>query len=232
MHVVRTSLALCALLAAGLAGFALGSRQPAVAADVASALPADVYADSRNRLPLVKRDELDDFGKKVFDEANGDSRSLAGMQGPGGIRLWSPHLAAATRGSNQYLRFSAGLDPRLVELAILTVAREADSTFEWDAHEANGLKLGLTPALVDVVRLRKPLTGVGEKEAALIALGREAAGKHNVSPATFATALELFGPRQLVDWVGLMGDYTGTAILLTAFAQQLPPGHVTALPIP
>lgn len=226
---IRNTFALCAMLATGLIGFALGNHQ-ARAADAPATLPSDVYPDSRNRLPLVKRDDLDDLGKKLYDEAN--STSLAGLQGPGGLRLWSPRLAAATRAPNQYLRFNAGLDPRLVELVILTVARESDSRFEWDAHEANGLKLGLTPALIDVVRLRKPLTGLSEKEAALIELGREAAGKHNVSAVTFATALNLFGRQQLVDWVGLMGDYTGTAMLLTAFAQQLPPGHTSTLPIP
>lgn len=230
MTTIRATFALCAMLATGLIGFTLGSHQ-ARAADAPAGLPSDVYADSRNRLPLVKRDDLDDAGKKLYDGAN-NGTSLAGLQGPGGLRLWSPPLAAATSVSNRYLRFGAGLDPRLVELVILTVARETNSRFEWDAHEANGLKVGLTPAIIDVVRLRKPLTGLGEKEAALIELGREAVGKHSVSSATFATALNLFGRQQLVDWVGLMGDYTGTAILLTAFAQQLPPGHTSTLPIP
>jgi len=227
---IRTTFALCAMLVTGLIGFALGSHQ-ARAADTTAALPSDVYADSRNRLPLVKRDDLDAAGQKLYDQASSGG-SLAGLQGPAGIRLWSPGLAAATSGANRYLRFNAGLDPRLVELAILTVAREADSRFEWDAHEANGLKVGLMPALIDVVRLRKPLTGLDAKDAALIELGREAAGKHSVSAATFATALNLFGRQQLVDWVGLMGDYSGTAMLLTVFAQQLPPGHTSTLPIP
>jgi 4-carboxymuconolactone decarboxylase len=230
MTTIRVTFALCAMLVTGLMGYALGNHQ-ARAADAPAALPSDVYPDSRDRLPLVKRDDLDDAGKKMYDDV-ATGTSLAGLQGPGGLRLWSPPLAASTRVSNQYLRFGAGLDPRLVELVVLTVARETNSRFEWDAHETNGLKVGLTPAIIDVVRLRKPLTGLTDKEAALIELSREAVGKHDVSAATFATALNLFGRRQLVDWVGLMGDYAGTSILLTAFAQQLPPGHISTLPVP
>src|SRR5207249_11275483 len=90
----------------------------------AAPLPKDVYADSLSRLPLVKRENLDEQGKKAYDEAAGDTRSLVGLQGPGGIRLHSPRLAETARPSNQYLRFDTKLGRRLSELAILVTARE------------------------------------------------------------------------------------------------------------
>lgn len=218
-----------ALLAAGagLTGFAAAratAQQPA-------ALPSDVHPESRNRLPLVRREDLDDAGKAIFDRATSDARSLAGMQGPGGIRLHDPRLGAASSALNRYLRFDAGLDRRLAELAILTTARELDSQFEWDAHAAVAVREGVSPDAVAIVRDRKPLAGLGEREAAIVALAREAVGRHRVAPATFASALRLFGPKQLVDYVALIGDYASTAILLTTFDQQLPPGHVPALPV-
>jgi hypothetical protein len=50
-------------------------------------LPKDVYPDSHFRLPLPKRADLDDYGKKVFDELADPGRSsLVGLQGPAGIR--------------------------------------------------------------------------------------------------------------------------------------------------
>jgi hypothetical protein len=42
-----------------------------------------------------------------------------------------------------------------------------------------------------------------------------------VTPATFARSLRQFGRRALVDLVALMGNYAGTAALLTAFDMQL-----------
>jgi 4-carboxymuconolactone decarboxylase len=194
------------------------------------ALPPDIYPESHNRLPLVRRDEFDEFGQKIFDETAGDSRSLVGLQGPGGIRLHSPALTANTRPASQWLRFGAGLDKRLAELTILVAAREMNAHFEWHAHEPAALKAGLEPTVIDVVRHRKPLAGLGEREAALIAVGREAIGKHRVSAATFADALRVFGKEQLLHYVSLMGSYAATAILLAVFDQHLPDGATSALP--
>lgn len=224
MTALRIALGFFALCVAGSFGYALGQS--------AAALPPDVYADSHNRLPLVKRDDLDDVGKKMYDQTAGDARSLVGLQGPGGIRLYSPRLDEVSRAVNQYLRFNAGLDPRLGELAILVVAREMDQPFEWYAHEMAGRKAGLEPAIIDVIRYRKPIpAGLGDKETVLIKLGRGALGKHQVDSATFAQAVKLFGPQTMLNYVELMGNYSETSVLLTTFNQQLPNGTISQLPV-
>ncbi len=193
----------------------------------AAAYPDDVYPDSRNRLPLIQREEMDEQGQKAYDAAVSNPRSLAGLQGPAGIRL---HSARARE--SEYLRYESDLGRRLTELAILVTAREMDQQFEWTVHEGVALQEGLEPAIIDVVRLRQPLTGLGEKEAAIIQLGREVFRNHRLSPDTFARALQLFGNKTLVDLVSLMGNYASTAVLLTTFDQQLPPGQKPLLPIP
>ena len=71
----------------------------------AAALPTDVHADSRNRLPLVQRDELDEYGKKVYDAAAAQEGRSLGVQGPTGIRLYSPPVAEYMNQGNQYLRY-------------------------------------------------------------------------------------------------------------------------------
>jgi 4-carboxymuconolactone decarboxylase len=53
-----------------------------------------------------------------------------------------------------------------------------------------------------------------------------------VASATFARSLRQFGRRALVDLVALMGNYAGTAALLTAFDMQLDPGQPPLLPPP
>lgn len=198
----------------------------------AGTLPKDVHPDSRNRLPLIQREELDDAGKKVYDEALADSRSLVGLQGPTGIRLHSPRLAEYMRPGSQYLRFDTNLSPRLTQLATLVTARELDQQFEWTAHEPAALKAGLEQEIIDIVKYRKALTGLGEKEAVIIQLGREVLGKHRVSSDTFARALKLFGKKDLVDLVSLMGQYAATAVLLTTFDQQISLDQKPLLPIP
>lgn len=187
----------------------------------------DVYPDSRNRLPLIQRDDMDEQGQKAYDSAVSNPRSLAGLQGPAGIRLHS-----ARSRESEYLRYESDLGRRLTELAILVTAREMDQQFEWTVHEGVALQEGLEPAIIDVVRLRQPLTGLGEKETAIIQLGREVFRNHRLSPDTFTRALQLFGSKTLVDLVSLMGNYASTAVLLTTFDQQLPPGQKPLLPIP
>jgi hypothetical protein len=73
---------------------------------------------------------------------------------------------------------------------------------------------------------------MGEKEAALIRLGREAVGEHKVRPETFAQAAKFFNPHDLVSYVSLMLHYSSSGMLLNTFDQQLRPGQKPLLPIP
>ncbi len=139
-------------------------------------------------------------------------------------------MAAPLHEVNQYLRFEAGLDAAVRELAILVTARENECQFEWAAHEPAALEAGLGGDVIEIVRHRRDTSGLGETEAAVIRLGREIFADHLVSSDTFAAALRLFGRRGLVDLVALMGQYAATAAVLIAFDQQLRPGQEPPLP--
>jgi 4-carboxymuconolactone decarboxylase len=198
---------------------------------IGSAMPSDIDPQSGFRLPLPKREDLDEAGKKTFDRAMTPGASIAGLQGPAGIRLYTPiseHLQAI----NHYLRFQAGFTPRIREIAILTTAREMDSQFEWVAHEPEALKEGVELAVIDVIKFRKGTEGLDETDAIVIELGRQIWRDHKVTSELFAKAKALLGPEKLVDLVLLMGNYAGTSALLTAFDMQLHAGKKPLLPIP
>ena len=197
-------------------------------------VPRDVDPNSGSRLPWLKKEDLDEYGKKVFDRLLGPGGNLlVGQRGPTGIRLYSPRLAETHHEMSQYLRYHSGLSGPVRELAILTTAREMNSSFEWAAHEPQGLKEGLPQSIIDVVKYRKGVEGLPETEAVIIQLGRQIFGKKKVDSDTFARALKIFGPRHLVDLVGLMGSYSATAALLTAFDMQLDAQQKQyALPMP
>ncbi|MPZ56585.1 MAG: hypothetical protein GEU91_08835 [Rhizobiales bacterium] len=193
----------------------------------------DIDPESGFRLPLPKREDLDEVGKKYYDRAvKPGGHSIVGLRGPAGIRLYSPKSLAHSQGLNQYLRFEAGFTPAIREIAILATAREMDSQFEWTAHEPEALKEGVAPAVIDIIKHRKSTDGLGETETVVIELGRQIFRDCKVAPDLFARAKALFGPNQLVDLVLLMGTYAGTAALLTAFDMQLPPGQKPLLPVP
>jgi 4-carboxymuconolactone decarboxylase len=217
------------------AGHALSARSEQAAPPAAGMpsqssagnFPKDVYAETGNRLPAIKKDSLDDAGKKLYD-----ARGPADSFGPGAIRLYSLPVAEYMGNVNDFLRYKSGLDPRLVQLAILVIARESDSEYIWTAHEPQGLKAGLQPEIIDIVRFRKPEDGLAEKDAVIIQLGREVMEKHHVSSDVAARALNMFGKQGLVNIVSLMGDYASTAILLNAFDQHIRPSDKAMLPIP
>ena len=190
----------------------------------AQTLPPDVNADSRNRLPQVRRENLDAAGQKIFD--------AIGNTGPTGVRMHNPEFAIFMNQANDYLRTKSGLDPRLAEMVILVGAREVDGQYIWTAHEPSGRKAGLEDTIIDVIRYRRPLTGMGEKEAALIQLGREAVGEHKVRPETFVEAAKLFNPHDLVSYVSLMLHYALSGTLLNTFDQQVRPTQTPLLPVP
>ena len=194
--------------------------------------PSDIDPQSGFRLPLLKREELDETARKTYDDAARPGASIAGLQGPAGVQLYSPKTTAHLRALNRYLRFEAGFSPRIREIAILATAREMDSQFEWVAHEPEALKEGVPQAVIDVIKHRKSTEGLDQTDAAVITLGRELWRDHKVMSETFAKLKALFGPNKLVDLVLLMGNYAGTAALLTAVDMQLHTGRQPLLPIP
>ena len=185
----------------------------------AGQLPEDVHPVSRSRLPPIDRAEIDATRRESYDAAMRDA---------------GPVAAAALRlhGSGTDLRFSGPLGRRLTELAILTTAREYDQPYEWALHELDALAVGVDEGLIDVVRHRKPITGVGEPEALIMEVGRELFTTRRLGPDTYARALARLGKTNLVDLIDLMGRYASTGATLTAFNQQMPMGWRQSLPLP
>ncbi|HTS48571.1 MAG TPA: carboxymuconolactone decarboxylase family protein [Bryobacteraceae bacterium] len=210
----------------GLAGVLAGAR-----AQEKAAARKDMDPDSGFRLPLPKREELDDQGRKFYDEISSqDGRNIAGLRGPMGIRLYSPKLGELQRELNQYLRFEAGLSGPVRELAILVTARETDNQFEWAAHEPVARKEGLGEAAIDAVKNHKSVAGLADDQATIIQLGREIFEEKQVTQETFNRAVNSFGKQGLVNVVSLMGSYASTAALLKTFGMQLPAGVKAPLP--
>jgi len=196
-------------------------------------LPEDVHPDSLSRLPPRRREEMDEQGQRFYDAVVGpQSRTLVGLRGPSGIWLHSPALGERVRAVNQYLRFETALSRRLTELAILVTARELDNQFEWTAHEPAALAEGLSQEIIDVVKHRRPATGLGPEESAIIDFGREVLRDKKVRSETFAHAVALFGHEGVVNLAALMGNYAATAIMLNAVDQHIHLERKPLLPPP
>jgi len=171
-------------------------------------LPNDIHPDSRNRLPLLPAIPYNAtvlYTRPMTPEGTG----------PGQIRRHGGGLKS----------LQASVARRDIDLAILVSAREHESQYDWTMNELLASKDGLQSSVIDIVRNRKPTTGLTDKDASLIEFGRELFTKHIVAPATYARVVKVFGERDLVDVVAVMGQHASEATMLAAFDQHLPAGQ-------
>ncbi|HTT05442.1 MAG TPA: hypothetical protein VMF64_09140 [Steroidobacteraceae bacterium] len=174
--------------------------------------PDDIHPDSRNRLPLLPEPTIRPgllYSRPLGGSPAGTGPLQIGLHGG--------------RGGVKALQASVGQP--VIDVAILVTAREHDSAYDWTVNELAAMKDGLAAKVIDVIRKREPTTGLDEKDASLIELGRELFDKHYVTAATYARAVKSFGERDLVGLVSVMGQHTGEEVLLAAFDQQLPAGQ-------
>ena len=185
--------------------------------------PPDIDPESGSRLPLKRREDLDEEGQKVYDFlVDPESQTLAGLTGPRGFYLYSPKAGRHLSQANTYLRFESGLDFQVRELAILVAAREMQSQFEWTMHEPVAREVGLEPAAIDVVQYNKSPQDLKERDALIIRFGRELMRENKLSSGTFSQVVQEFGEEGLVTLTLLIGNYVRTALLLRAVDMQLP----------
>jgi len=190
---------------------------------------ADVDPQSGYRIPLVRREDLDAGGQKLFDHYT-SSAMLRGLHGPAGIWLHSPKLAELYQPLDTYLRHGAGLSEPVREVCILAIARECDNAFEWAAHEREALRVGVPQQIIDAIKRRAPSADIDAPFGTVVELIREAFTERTVSQTTYDAAVSLLGVRLLIDLVALAGMYAGTAALLTVFDMQLDAGETYLLP--
>ena len=220
------------------AAAAFSTAPPANAQSAASpqstgtTMPSDIDPKSGFRLPLPNREDLDEAGKKAYDRGTTPGATIAGLQGPAGIQLFSPKTAATSQRSTAICGSRRASPPHVREVAILITAREMDSQFEWVAHEPEALKEGVPQSTIDVIKYRRSTEGLDATDALIIELGRQLWRDHKVKSETFAKLKAIFGPNKLVELVMLMGNYAGTAALLAAVDMQLHAGKKPLLPIP
>ncbi len=196
------------------------------------AMPPDIDPESRSRLPLKQREDLDEDGQDLYDLFANPASRTRGVTGPRGFYLYSTRAGRHLALANEYLRFESGLDARTRELTILLAAREMNSQYEWTAHEPTALEVGLEPEVIEVVKYKKEPEGLEEQDTVLIRYVRELLRETELSSETYSQAVNEFGEEQLVTLTFVIGNYVRTALVLRAVDMQLSPDSEPLLPMP
>ncbi len=195
----------------------------------AQSLPADIDPESYSRLPLILKDSLDPEGQRIFEVINGSDTNVPRL-GPPANSIYSIEAAEPYDVMNQILRRTI-VGRQFFEISTLVPAREFNQQYEWSAHEVGAQRAGVSQEVIDVIKYNRPVTGLPEKEAAVIEYGRALLrGNRQISSEMWANMVELFGRQGTIEITMIMGDYTMTAMLLNAVNQQMPPDREALLP--
>jgi 4-carboxymuconolactone decarboxylase len=194
-----------------------------LAAQSAAKLPSDLDPDSRARLPYLQRKDMDEASQKIFDTLPGRGQDGV-LRGPLAFAAYNPGVAKALFDLHN-AAVAGALDPHARELAILVACRETNYSLEWNAHEPSALKAGVTSKTIDVVRRHLALTGVDERDAAVIRFGRQLFHDDRMDSATFAKAVQLFGKKGAMDLVAVMSTYAVSGFYAIAVDEHMPSGR-------
>jgi 4-carboxymuconolactone decarboxylase len=181
------------------------------------------------RIPPVTRERVREDLRSIFDEVSSGPSGVG--TGPMSVLKYSPEMSRRAIPLFNYVRNESILPQKVRELAMLATAPAKDCPYIWNAHAALGRQAGLSDALVDALRDRKPLPPMSVEEAAVIKLGTEFFQTNRVSQETFDVALEQFGPQGLVELTTLMGFYAMLAFNANAVDLGLPQ-ELTEPPLP
>jgi alkylhydroperoxidase family enzyme len=177
----------------------------ALVAAQSATLPSDLDPDSRARLSYLQRKDMDEKTLPVFDTLPGLGKDGV-LKGPLAFAAYNPGVAKALFDLHN-TAVAGTLNPHVRELAIMVACRETNYNLEWNGHEATALKNGVDAKILDVIRKKSALTGLDEKDAAVIRFGRQIFADKKVDSATFAKIVELFGKRGAMDMVAVMNTY-------------------------
>jgi 4-carboxymuconolactone decarboxylase len=183
---------------------------------LAKLLPADLDADQQVVYEAIAGGRRAS-GPQLFrlrDEAGG-------LEGPFNAFLLQPRLGGALQAVGSAVRYETSLSDRVREVAILVVAVQWDSAFEWYAHEAVGRHVGLTEGELAAVRTQD--WGVFEGDEQVIARTTHllAAGG-DLDDEAYAAALSVLGPNGLFELLTLVGYYAALALQLRVFRVAAP----------
>jgi alkylhydroperoxidase family enzyme len=148
------------------------------------------------RLPYRERDELPEEYRYLYDNLSRGSGTVGNL-----FRLLahSPRLMLQFMRMGNDLRTRTRLDPRLRELAILTVGRLTEATYEYHHHIAIGRNAGITDEQIQSLPVWQRHPAFSAQERAVIRYAEEVTGGVRASDDAFAGVRAFLDDEQIVE---------------------------------
>lgn len=193
--------------------------------------------EQHGRLPWPAPAELDEERRAVYEKIVGGPRSFGlgtvrltdpdgRLEGPFNAMLVNPAVGDALQGLGSAVRYRSLLTDRQREIAILTVARQRRSNFEWYAHERVGLAAGLTRDEIVALRASLAAPTFSSDEATVRTVTVRLLEDRDLAEDLYAEAVEQLGVARLADLAVLTGYYDLLSTMLRMWRTPLPQGEL------
>ena len=165
------------------------------------------------RVPYVKREDLSDEQKPIFDRI---AKTRGSVQNVFGALMNSPEAAEVVTSVGEYIRYKSKLDPAIRETAILTTAKELNNSYEWAQHEPVALEVGVRDEVIDAILSGKGPMGLPAKEGIFIQAAKELVRDATLNKKTFQALDHLLGVELTIDFLVTVGYYSMVARVISA----------------
>ncbi len=153
--------------------------------------------------------------QRTLAEAIAGKRSGV-IRGPWAQIIRNPELCRLAAAYGDYLRGETSVPPRLAMIAVMLTARHWRAEYMWAAQQARAKEAGLSPALIEAIRMgtRPPLDGADDE--AVYDLIAELYDNRAVSDETYQAAERALGEGALVELLQIAGFYSSLAMVIAA----------------
>ena len=148
------------------------------------------------RLRYRERDELPEDYRYLFDNLSRDSGRVGNLFK---VMAHSPRLLHQFMRLGSDLRSKTRIDPRLRELAILTVGRLTDTPYEYVHHIAIARRAGVTEEQIDGLPVWERHPAFSEQERAVIRYAETVTRHVRVSDEVFNAVRAFLDDEQMVE---------------------------------
>lgn len=148
------------------------------------------------RLPYKDQHDLPDEYKYLFDNLSREGGRVGNLFR---TLAYNPRLLHQFMRLGSDLRSRTALDPKLRELAILTVGRLTQAVYEYAHHVEIGKRAGVTSAQIEALPVWERHPAFSDQERAVIRYTEEVTQHVRPSDAAYAAVAAFLPPDQIVE---------------------------------
>lgn len=180
------------------------------------------------RLDVTPIDEMTPRQRELADRIIAKRGKIGG---PFKVWLHSPELCDRVEALGAFVRFDCSMPERIREYALLVAARYFDAQFSWNAHVDKAIATGVPAEAIEALATwGEPDFGDDVELQTFHDFAVELLTTHFVSDETYTRLTAVFTDQQLVDAIGLLGNFTLLSMCLNTFQVDLQKDRVPPFP--